>query len=380
MGTEDGIIIEGELPYEDLKSFKIDLKNHNYQIQVTDFLINQATDGAATPVEPEAVDGLTIADIGNTELTLCCAMNEDTVGSTYDGKTVTVYYYTKAGVLTGPCVATINGTNDTEVAFNPVITDFYMFDPDQLPTTNAVLAAGKYIYIGVTGLAAGDVMCTIGEAETTALAENCYGVGSVWGGAEEDAANLEDAYMEGDYINYLFQLKHMKMVYDDTATTVVRFQEATLRDGVYTVTGKYVNDFYRRAPRLRTSVVPAAGKNVFVCDHDSSNYYAVIQPLYKRSIHSHYAVRDESAVDTYLAYFSFVYQVAAEYCTLDISGVGADIGTFAHPAVSKDLERIVQDFPPIKLEKGTELTFLLTDDGATGGNAQLRFVIIEAWK
>lgn len=378
MGAEDGIILEGELAYEDLKSFKIDLKNHNYHLFVYDLTIDQATDGGGTPVEPEAVDGLTIADIGNTELTLICAMNEDTVGSTYDGKIVTIYYYTKAGVLTGPCVATIHGTNDTEVAFVPPVADFYCFDPDNLPVTNATLGEGKYIYIGVTGLAAGDIMCTIGPSQTTALASNCYGVGSVWGVAEEDAANLEDAYMDMDYINYLFQLKHGKVYFDDTATAVARFQEADIIDGEYVVNGKYVNDFFRRRS-LKTSVCPASGKNLQVCDHDNSNQYDVIQPLFYRSIHSYFAVRDEEKVDTYLAYLSTVYQVAAEYCTLTLTLEGADLGTLSHPLVSKDCEK-VEMMTPIKLKKGSEFSLEATDDAATGGNLQTRIVMIEAWK
>lgn len=380
MGTENGNVYEGEMPFEDLKSFKIDLKNHAYHINCMDITINQLTDGAATPVEPNALDSETLSDIGNTELTLICAMSAN--DNDYDGATVEIpAYYDQDGVLhDAGYTATINTSDSTtEVVFDPAISDFYCFDPDNLPHMSMAVKTGHACYIGVTGLAAGDVMCTIQEESTDALPEDCFGVGSIFGTAEEDAANLEDAYMVIDYINYQYQLKHGIIYFDDTATEFVRVQEASVSNGVYTPNGKYVNDFLRRR-RLRSTVAPAAGKNLLICDHDGATIYDVIQPLYKESIHSEFIVRDEEGVDTYLAYWSFVYQVADEHCTLSIAGTGADLGSLAQDVVSLNFGKMEMEFPPIKLEKGSELTWLLTDDGKTGGNGVLHYTIIEAWK
>jgi len=374
MGIEDGWIADGELPYEDLKSFKIDLSNHGYTKKCRQLNIEVTTDGGSTPIELEALDGVTIAEIGKTEIEIKVSIADGDDGD-YADETLTIHYL-DADLVQHSAVCTMTDSMDTTaVAFTPAVTDFYCFDTDHYTPEECVVSSieiktGDTLIVHTTGNEA-IIWATISAGKTTSTDAQMFGVGTIYGRAETDNALYDGQYLTLDYLTPTNKLvEGVTMVFEDDASDEGRFINAR---------GYYVNDFYRRRT-LISSVAPEAGKNMVICDSNMSNIYGVIQPAYKMSIHSKWRVRDEDGWHTYLARVKTQYQVDGEACTLTVSYIAKNIGSIEHPIFSKDGHVLIYEPKEVELEPGSDITFVAVDDGATGGVLATEITIIEAFR
>jgi hypothetical protein len=367
--------------FESLSSLKKHFRESKRTIQETRVGKIIATGGAGASIEIEESATITISQIGKTEITLVGAMSAN--DNYYDGAIVTAVYTNAAGTqATATC--TINTTDSTtEVAFvvgaTPV-TDCYQIL--SLVSSKATQAAETF-GCGSTGAL---TLGVISAESTTATAANLHGVGDIYVRGMDDSASMQAKIYYLDYITPWGLLKHAMATTAANSTTEIRFFEATYSKSgnteTYTATTTYVGDFYR-IRRFWTASTPASGKYVILTDADcgnvdgsSNDVYGAIEEGFYYSVNSRYMTRDETYVENYLVSIFAEYPVAAESCTLTIT-----FTPFGQTETSMAFVLLGQYpftwTPMIKLEPATEVTFIVVDDAAAGGNLTFESCIVE---
>lgn len=226
--------------------------------------------GSGSAVELEEKGGETISQIGSTELTLVCAMSAD--DNDYDAAEVTLVYVDNEGT-SHTTVATINSVDSTtEVAFSPVISDFYA--PISC-TIDVACKAGHYCYVGETGLASPVV--TINPTKTEAEDADMIGVGSVTISQKTNQVGSNgDVSGSLEYVTPWGEVKTAKFTTDASDTSV---------EVKPTISDISVKDFYR----LRDfSFDMAATDELLLSSIGVDTIYGVIKATYDTAIFTRY--------------------------------------------------------------------------------------------
>lgn len=332
------------------------------------FSFNQA--GTGSEVEFEEKGGLTIADIGKTELTIVGAMSAN--DNDYDGAIATLVYKDADGdEHTATC--TINTTDSTtEVAFVDATTglvsviDFY--SPISLSLSVAV-KAGHTFGMGTTGALTYGVI----QAEATdAVEDDMVGVGSVFSRYSDDDASYRETKQYISYVTPWGEVKYAYSSQDHTdATTEVKLYEVSIDTSNFSASDYYienliahgtgtdvpVRDFYRRR-YFNTEVTPGSGHNVVICNSDMSAIYAVIEEGNYESYHSRFMAPVGS--DTWLAHITASQSVIVNVvCNVTIYYTPKG-ETHEHKVILPIANNSLSQVDPIiPLEPGTEIKFTM---------------------
>jgi hypothetical protein len=367
------------LRYATLEQLQNDLERKGFTHQILHKTKGQvATGGAGATIELEESATENIADIGSTELTLILA--SDTNDNAYDTKYVIVYYLTAAGVAK-TCKAVFNTADSTtEVAFTDLatglvaVTDFYCFDPSYgvlAVVSNVAVQAGDNVVIGITGAVAGiadpeTCYAHINAGQTTPLAADMYGVGSIWGST---AANQDDAGYIGtlEYVTPWGQIKSGTWTIPADGSVATRFVSVT-------DSGLYVNDFYRRRdfkldnPALDESRISNVGK--------SAIYAAIDIGKSTETFTRYYAPYSTQLYRAWIGRIELTYPTISEYCNVTISFTNEDgcADTYVKTVVGHS--PVIEELC-IPIEPNSEVTFTVVDDAATGGTLDFETEILE---
>jgi len=303
--------------YEDFVSMKKYIRHIYDGSKTYECLLHhsQTTPTSATPVEFEETGGLTIADAAKTAKTLVMAASAD--NNAYDTQTITIHYFTNAGVAK-TAVGTFNAANSTtEVAFSPAVADFYCWDLQNYTYQTCIVssvaaAAGEYFYIGTTGLTAELRYATIAPAGTYALSATMFGVGNCFVLEESNTAGDVGKVVTNKYWTPWGQLRTCTGTLAANTTTIVRM--ATTNSS----TTEYCMDFYRRFELETTGLV---GKYVAIgIDADKvvgtaaiDIFYGVIEEGNYESIHSRQFVPRAADGKKFLGDIHITQQTSKDY-------------------------------------------------------------------
>jgi hypothetical protein len=334
------------------------------------FSFNQA--GTGSEVEFEEKGGLTIADIGKTELTVVGAMSAN--DDDYDGAIATLVYYSNDGVQhTATC--TINTTDSTtEVDFLDVetglvaVVDYYC--PVSLSLSMSV-KAGHTFGMGATGALTYGV---IQAEESEAVDDDLIGVGQVYTRYSHDASDYYEAKQYYSYITPWGEVKYAYSQQDDTdSTTEVKLYEVEIDTGGFTSgdwslenllahgTAKSpvvsVKDFWRRQ-YITTEVTPGSGHNMVICNSDMSAIYGVVEESNYESYHSRFVapVGSETWLGRITASQSVIVNVVCNV-TMYYTPLGEE---HQHSIILPIANNSISQIDPIiPIEPGTEVKFTI---------------------
>ena len=301
--TDEGAVKRVNMrSYEDLPSLKkyiksrqkFDSTNGSTQryydpLYSVEYITNyNVTTTGATPDLIEADDGIAVAQIGKTELTLLLAGDADNAST--NGKTYTLVYIDNDGTentAVGTGTATLNGT---PVAFVPAVTDFYA----AVSFTASSADANVNVYAATAGIAA--IYATIATTATEATEANMHGVGSLYGRTHTDHADGQGKVLQLEYLSGQGTIKYGHCTTHTTSTDEIRFFEGSYSTSTDTVTATTttIKDFYR-VRRLWTTTAPTANSHEFyICDSDEANdgsggglYGVILEGAYE-SVHTTY--------------------------------------------------------------------------------------------
>lgn len=328
-----------------------------------------------TAVEVSEKGGLTISDAGKTAITLVAA--SDTNDNAYDTKTITIHYYTNAGVAK-TAVATYDPDNTTtEVAFVPAVTDFYCWNLDDYTAATCIVSsvavqAGDNVYIGTTGMVAGAEKryATIVAAATSAAAATMFGVGNLFGAEEANTAGDVGKVITLEYCNPWGKIRTATITLAANTTTIQRFA----------LTVGSVMDFYRVRKMTTTG---AAGKYVVAgIDADKvvgtvalDTYYAVIEEANYQSVHSRYMCPATTEKVGYLGEIMASFPSVADIITITV--IFTPYGKTLSSTITRDIFGAGKVDLPFKLEPLSEVTLKVNDGNVAHANANVQLKIIE---
>jgi hypothetical protein len=334
------------------------------------FKYQQLSTNAAVEVSEKGT--LTLSDAGKTALTLVLAC--DTNDNAYDTKTVTVHYYTNAGVAK-TVVATYDPTaTTTEVA---VCSDFYCWNLDDYTAATVIVSsvavqAGDNVYIGTTGMVAGAEKryATIAAAATYPVVTTLFGVGNVFCAEEANTAGDVGKVITLEYVNPWGKIRTATATLAADTTTISRFG----------LTLGMVMDFYRVRAMTTTA---ALGKYVIAAiDADKvvgtvalDTNYAVIEEANYLSVHSRYMCPAAAYRSGYLGEIEVSAPSVTDTYTLTV--IFTPYGKATSSTVVYDVFGSGKMDLPFKLEPLSEVTLKVNDGNVAHVNCNVGMKIIE---